>query len=57
MNRRENLEQVQQRLLAAGLRSVSPSSFLATKAVLAVGGGFFGLVIWVGTGSARASSC
>jgi tight adherence protein C len=51
MNRRENLEQVQQRLIAAGLATVSPSSFLATKAVLAVGGGFFGLVIWVGTGS------
>jgi tight adherence protein C len=52
LNRRENLEQVQQRLLAAGLSSVSPSSFLATKALLAVGGGLFGLVIWVGTGSA-----
>ena len=52
MNRRENLEQVQQRLIAAGLASVAPNSFLATKAVLAIGGGFFGLVIWVGTGSA-----
>ena len=52
MNRRENLEQVQQRLIAAGLASVSPSSFLATKAVLAVAGAFVGLVIWVGTGSA-----
>ena len=35
LNRRENLEQVQQRLLAAGLSAVSPSSFLATKALLA----------------------
>jgi tight adherence protein C len=52
MNRRENLEHVQQRLIAAGLASVSPSSFLATKAVLATGGALFGLVIWVGTGSA-----
>ena len=52
MNRRENLEQVQQRLIAAGLASVSPSSFLATKGVLAIAGAFVGLVIWVGTGSA-----
>jgi tight adherence protein C len=52
MNRRESLEQVQQRLLAAGLGAVSPSSFLATKGVLAMVGGFFGLVIWIGSGSA-----
>jgi len=52
MNRRESLEVVHQRLLAAGLASVAPSSFLATKGMLAGGGAFFGLVIWVGTGSA-----
>jgi tight adherence protein C len=52
MNRRESLEAVQQRLLAAGLASVAPSSFLATKGMLAGVGAFFGLVIWVGTGSA-----
>jgi tight adherence protein C len=52
LNRRESLELVQQRLLAAGLASVAPSSFLATKGMLAGGGAFFGLVIWVGSGSA-----
>ena len=31
---------------------VAPSSFLATKGMLAGVGAFFGLVIWVGTGSA-----
>lgn len=51
LNRRENLEQVQQRLLAAGLGTVSPSGFLAAKGLLAGVGAFFGLVIWVATGS------
>jgi tight adherence protein C len=52
LNRRENLEQVQQRLLAAGIASVSPSSFVATKGFLAGSGAVFGLVIWVSTGKA-----
>jgi len=52
MNRRENLEGVQQRLLAAGLSTVSPSSFLAAKGFLAGAGGLFGVVIWVSTGNA-----
>lgn len=50
MNRRESVERVQQRLLAAGMGAVAPSSFLATKGFLAVGGGLFGLVIWVSSG-------
>jgi tight adherence protein C len=51
VNRRENVEHVQQRLLAAGLGHVSPSSFLAAKGILAGGGGFVGLVLWGVTGS------
>src|SRR2546427_4305663 len=46
MNRRESLEHVQQRLLAAGMGTVSPSGYLAAKGFLAGGGGLFGLVIW-----------
>jgi tight adherence protein C len=52
LNRRETLEIVQQKLLAAGLNAVSPSSYLATKAMLAGVGGLFGLVMWASTGSA-----
>ena len=44
MNRRESLERVQLRLLAAGMSAVTPSSFLATKGFLAAAGGLFGLV-------------
>jgi tight adherence protein C len=51
LNRRENLEQVQQRLLAAGLGSVSPSGYLAGKGILAGTGALFGLVIWVSLAS------
>jgi tight adherence protein C len=51
INRRENLEQVQQRLLAAGLGSVSPSGYLAGKGILAGCGALLGLVIWVSLGS------
>jgi tight adherence protein C len=51
MNRRESLEQVQQRLLAAGLSSVSPSSYVATKGLLAGAGFFVGLLFWASTGS------
>jgi tight adherence protein C len=51
MNRRENLEQVQQRLLAAGLTTVAPSSFVAVKGTLAGICGVFGLLIWMITGS------
>lgn len=50
MNRRESLEHVQQRLLAAGLSTVSPSGFLAAKGLLAGVGAFFGLVLMVSTG-------
>src|SRR6476646_386459 len=51
LNRRENLEQGQQRLLAAGLASVSPSGYLAGKGILAGTGALFGLVIWVSLAS------
>jgi tight adherence protein C len=54
MNPRENLERVQQRLLAAGLGTVSPSSFLATKGFLAAGGAVLGILFWIGTGSGMA---
>jgi tight adherence protein C len=54
LNRRENLEAVQQRLLAAGMSGVSPSSFLAAKGFLAGSGAFFGLVLWIGTRSSAA---
>ena len=50
MNRHEDVEQVQQRLLAAGMSTVSPSSFLAAKGFLAGTGGVFGLIIWLSTG-------
>jgi len=52
INRRESLEQLQQRLLAAGLSNVTPSSFLAAKGMFAGAGAFFGLVMWFATGSA-----
>ena len=44
LNPRESLDTVQQRLLAAGMHDVSPSGFLAAKAILAGAGlvlGFF----------------
>jgi tight adherence protein C len=50
MNRRESIERVQLRLLAAGMSGVAPSSFLATKGFLAAIGGLFGLVIWISSG-------
>jgi tight adherence protein C len=52
LNRRESLEQVQQRLLAAGMSTVTPSGYLAAKGLLAGVGGFFGLLLFVGTHSA-----
>ena len=50
MNRRETLELVQQRLLAAGMSAVSPSSFLAAKGFLAGVGTLFGFAFWLATG-------
>ena len=50
VNRRDSVELVQQRLLAAGLGHISPNSFLAVKGFLAGAGAFFGLVLWIGTG-------
>jgi tight adherence protein C len=50
LNKRDSLEQVQMRLLAAGLGSVSPAGFLAAKGLFAGVGGFFGLVLWISTG-------
>jgi tight adherence protein C len=51
LNRRESLEQVQQRLLAAGMSTVSPSGYLAAKGVLASVGAFFGFVVFLATHS------
>ncbi|HVN62171.1 MAG TPA: type II secretion system F family protein [Gaiellaceae bacterium] len=45
LNPRESLDTVQQRLLAAGMHDVSPSGFLAAKAILAGGGLAFGLLL------------
>ena len=50
MNRHEDVDQVQQRLLAAGMSTVSPSGFLAAKGFLAGVGGVFGLILWLSTG-------
>jgi tight adherence protein C len=52
VNRRESLEQVQQRLLAAGMSTVSPSGYLAAKGVLASVGAFFGFLIFLATHNA-----
>ena len=49
VNKRESLEQVQQRLLAAGMSTVSPSGYLAAKGVLAGVGGVFGLLLFLAT--------
>ena len=43
LNPRESLDTVQQRLLAAGMHDVSPSGFLAAKAILAGAGLLLGL--------------
>jgi tight adherence protein C len=51
VNRRDSVELVQQRLLAAGLGHISPNSFLAVKGFLAGTGAFLGLIFWLGTGS------
>jgi tight adherence protein C len=51
LNRRESLEQVQQRLLAAGMSGASPSGFLAAKGVLGCVGGIFGFAIFLTTHS------
>jgi hypothetical protein len=44
LNPRESLETVQQKLLAAGMHDVSPSGFLAAKAIIAGVGLLFGLL-------------
>jgi tight adherence protein C len=54
VNRRDSVELVQQRLLAAGLGHISPNSVLAVKGFLAGTGAFFGLILWLGTGSGMA---
>ncbi len=45
LNPRESLDAVQQKLLAAGMHDVTPSGFLAAKAILAGGGLVFGLLL------------
>jgi len=51
LNRRESLERVQLRLLTAGMRTVSPSSFLAAKGFLGAFGAGAGFVIWAVAGA------
>jgi tight adherence protein C len=53
VNRRENLAQVQQRLLAAGMSTVSPSGYLAAKGFLAAFGVLVGIMGWISVGGAR----
>jgi tight adherence protein C len=50
VNRREGIDQVQQRLLAAGMNTVSPSGFLAGKGFLAAFGALVGLMGWISIG-------
>ena len=50
VNPREDLGRVQQRLLAAGMGTVSPSGFLAAKAGLTGAGILFGVLIWASSG-------
>jgi Flp pilus assembly protein TadC len=50
LNRRESLEQVHQRLLAAGMSTVSPSGYLAAKGFLGVFGALVGVMGWVSIG-------
>jgi tight adherence protein C len=49
-NRRENLEQIQQRLVAAGMANVSTSGFLAAKALFAAVGAILGVAVWTSSG-------
>ncbi len=51
LNPRESLDAVQQKLLAAGMHDVSPSGFLAAKAILAGAGLGFGLLIMAVAGA------
>ena len=51
LNRRESVEHVQQRLLAAGMNTVSPSGYLAAKGLLAGVGGVFGFALFLATRS------
>jgi tight adherence protein C len=50
LNRRESLDQVQQRLLAAGMSTVSASGYLAAKGFLAAFGALVGVMGWVSIG-------
>jgi len=50
LNRRESLADVQQRLLAAGMSTVSPSGYLAAKGFLAAFGALVGLMGWITIG-------
>jgi tight adherence protein C len=50
LNRRETLAQVQQRLLAAGMSTVSPSGYLATRGFLAAFGALVGIMGWISIG-------
>jgi tight adherence protein C len=45
INPRTTLESVSARLMAAGMRKTSPTGFIASKGILAIGGFFLGLVV------------
>jgi tight adherence protein C len=51
LNPRESLDTVQQKLLAAGMHDVSPSGFLAAKAILAGGGLLLGILLMAVAGT------
>jgi tight adherence protein C len=45
INPKQTVEGVSRQLLAAGMRRVSPHAFIATRALLGIGGAVFGLVV------------
>jgi tight adherence protein C len=45
VNPRSTTEAAAGRLMAAGMRKTSPTGFIASKGILAIGGAFFGLVL------------
>jgi tight adherence protein C len=53
LNRRESLTLVQQRLLAAGMNTVSPSGYLAAKGFLSAVGALVGLIGWISLGGPK----
>jgi tight adherence protein C len=54
VNPRASTEAVAARLMAAGMRKTSPTGFIATQGVFAIGGFFFGLLVFGAASPARA---